>query len=51
MRFEVIEYKLEPFERDSNHSNANLNDSKGIRSIQMQIWNIRTWFKAVESKF
>ena len=30
---EAFEFKFEPFERDSKHLNANLNPSKGIRSI------------------
>ena len=33
--FEAFECKFEPFERDSKHSNVNLNLSKGIRSIRM----------------
>ena len=49
--FEAIEYKLEPFKRDSNHSNANSNHSNDIWSNRMQIWNNQTWFEAVESKF
>ena len=34
--FESFKCKFEPFERDFKHSNANLNNSKGIRSIRMQ---------------
>ena len=49
--FEAFECKLEPFEKDSKHSNANLIHSKGIRSIRMQIWTIRKRFEAFESKF
>ena len=43
---EAFEFKFEPFEKDSKHSNANSNHSKGIRSIQMQIWTIRNVFEA-----
>jgi len=39
---EAFEYKFELFERDSKRSNPNLNHSKGIRSIQVQIQTIRT---------
>ena len=39
--FEAFECKLEQFERDSKHSNANWKDSKVIRSILMQIVTIR----------
>ena len=48
--FEAFEYKFEPFERDSKHSNVNSNLSKGIRSIRMQIITIRKGFKAFKSK-
>ena len=37
MKFEAIEGL---FERDSKHSNANLNHSKGILTIQNQIQSI-----------
>ena len=43
--------KFEPLERDSNHSNANANFSKGIRRIQMQIRTIRKGFEALKFKF
>ena len=36
-RFKAIEYKFEPFEKDSNHSNANSKHSNEIRSNQLQI--------------
>ena len=39
--FEAFEWKFEPFERDSKHSNENSNHLKGIRSIPMQIQTIR----------
>ena len=39
--FEAFECKLDSFEIDSKRSNANLNHSKGIRSIRMQIQTIR----------
>ena len=32
---EAFESRFEPFERDLKHSNANLKNSKGIRSIRM----------------
>ena len=48
---EAFEFKFEPFEKDSKHSNANSNHSKGIRSIQMQIRTIQKGFKAFECKF
>ena len=38
--FIAFECKFEPFKRDSKHSNANSNNSKGIRSIRMQIRTI-----------
>ena len=62
-KFEGFESKLEPFERDSKHSNANCNHPKGFQSIWTQtqtkgIQRIRTqfqtiWkgFEAFESKF
>ena len=34
--FEAFETIFEPFQRNSNHSNANLNHSKGIRSIPLK---------------
>jgi len=40
-RFEAIEWKLEQFERDSNHLNANLNHSNEIWGNRMQILTIR----------
>ena len=39
--FEAFEWKFEPFERDSKHSNPNSNRTKGIRSIRIQIRTIR----------
>ena len=48
--FEAFKCKFEPFESDSNHSNANANDSKGIQSIQMQIETIRKGFESFECK-
>ena len=48
--FEVFECKFKPFERDSKHSNANSNDSKGIRCIWMQTWTIRKGFVGFECK-
>ena len=53
--FEAFEWKLEAFEQNSKHSNANSNQnsnhSKGIQSIRMQIITIREGFKAFECKF
>ena len=49
--FEAMEWKFEPLEMDSNHSNANLNHLKGIRGIRMQIRTIRKGFEAFERKF
>ena len=49
--FEAFEFQLQPFERDSKHSNANSNHSNGIRSIQMPIQNVRTGIEALECKF
>ena len=49
--FEAFECKIELLERDSKRSNANLNHSKGIRSIRMLIWTIRKVFEAFESRF
>ena len=51
MRFEEFESKFEAFERDSKHSNANSNDSKGIRTVRMQILSITKGFEAFESTF
>ena len=48
---EAFEFKFEPFERDSNHSNANSNHSKGIRSIEMQIRTTQKGFEALKCKF
>ena len=48
---EAFEFKFEPFERDSKHSNANANFSKGIRRIEMQIRTIRKGFEAFKFKF
>ena len=39
-RLEAFECIFEPFERDSNHLNANSRHSKGIQRIQMQIQTI-----------
>ena len=50
-RFEVFECKFEPFERVSKCSNANLNHSKEIQTIQMQISTIQKGFTAFEKKF
>ena len=44
MRFEAIECKFQPFERDSNYSNANSN-------IPMQIRTIWTRFEAIKLNF
>ena len=41
-------HQLEPLARDSKHSNANSNRSKGIR---FQIRTTRKWFEAVECRF
>ena len=49
--FEAFKCKLEPFERDSNNSNANSNHSKEIQSIQMQIQTIGKGFESFECKF
>ena len=35
--FEVFKCKFEPFERDTKHSNVNSKDSKGIRSVRMEL--------------
>ena len=49
--FEEFEWKLEPFERDSEGSNPNSNHSKGIESVRMQILTIRNGFEAFKCKF
>ena len=49
--FEAFECKFEPFERDSKHVNADSNNSKGIRIIQVQIRTIQKGFEAFECKF
>ena len=46
--FEAFEWKFEPLERDSKHSNTNSNISNEIRSILMQILTIRMGFKVFE---
>ena len=46
--FESFEWKFKPFQRNSNCSKPKLNHSNEIRSIRMQISNIR---KAFECKF
>ena len=48
---EAFEFKFEPFQRDSKHSNANLNLSKGIRSIPKEMLTIRKEFEAFKFKF
>ena len=48
---EAFEFKFEPFETDSKHSNANSNHSKGIRRVQMQIRAIRKGFEGFKCKF
>ena len=50
MGFQQFEYKLEPFEQNSKHLNANSNHSKGIRAIPMQILTLRTRFEAFKCK-
>ena len=42
---------LMPLERDSKEFKTNLNNSKGILTIQKQIRTIRTRFEAIEHKF
>ena len=49
--FEGFETTFEPFQRDSNHSKANLNLFKGIRSIQLKFKIIRKGFKAFKYNF
>ena len=59
--FAEFKIKFKPFKRDSKYSNANSNDSNnsnpnsnhstGIRSIWIQIWNIRNGLEAFECKF
>ena len=48
--FESFECKFETFERDSKQSNPNLNHSKGIQIVPMEIGMIEKGFKASESK-
>ena len=48
---EAFEFKFEPFERDSKHSNANSNHLKGIRRIQMEILTIWKGFEALNWEF
>ena len=48
---EAFEFKFEPFETDSKHSNANSIHSKEIRRVQMQILTVRKGFEAFKSKF
>ena len=43
--------QIRTIQRDSKHSNGNLNHSKGIRSLRMEIRTIRKGFEAFESKF
>ena len=50
MGFQQFECKLEPFEQNSKHLNANSNHSKGIRAIPMQILTLRTRFEAFKCK-
>ena len=33
---EAFEYRFEPFERDSNHSNANTNTRKGFEAFESE---------------
>ena len=49
--FEALKCKFELLERDSKQLNANSNHSKGIWSIQLQIWTSRMGFEAFKSKF
>ena len=44
--FEAFECNFEILKRDSKHSNANTNHSKGIRSIRMQILTVQKRFEA-----
>ena len=44
MGFEAFECKFETFELNSKHSNVNSKHSNWIRSIQMQILNLRKGF-------
>ena len=48
---EAFEFKFEPFETDSKHSNANSNHSKEIRRVQMQILTVRKGFEVFKWKF
>ena len=50
-RIEALQSTFEAFKRDLKHSNANFIDSKGIRSIQLQVLSIQKGFEAFESKF
>ena len=43
---EAFEFKFQPFQRDSNHSNANSKHSKRFRRIEMQNLTIRKLFEA-----
>ena len=47
----AFECKFEAFESYWKHSNAHSSHSKGIRSIQMQIWIIWKTFEAFQCKF
>ena len=49
--FEVFKSKIEPFERDFKHLNANSNHSKGIRSIRNQILYIRNQILIIQMGF
>ena len=49
--FIAFECKFEPFKRDSKHSSANSNHSKGIWSIPMEIRIIQKGLEAFEYKF
>ena len=49
--FESFKRKFEPLERDWKQVNGNLNDSKRIRIIRMQIPNTRNGLEAFECKF
>ena len=50
-RLETFECKFEYFKKDSKRSNANLNNSKGIRRIRMQILTFLKGFETFECKF
>ena len=47
----ILWMQILTIEKDSKHSNANSNHSKGIQVIRNQIWSIRTRFEAFECKF